>query len=579
MNKVKPVLLSAGILLALGFTFGCSGDDSPPTQQQENSSSSEGKVPNHCVYLEEKLCLHGANPCPGEGTPSEECPFQSSNSVSSSSANLGSSSAGEAQAKSSSSESEQSSSTMREQGYCVFEAEKICMEIETSCPSIATFSKTCPYSSSSSKNGQSSSSKLKECDAIFNPDNKFCYDGVVYDKCGGNSYIPLTQGCLAGKVEEKCGNSLYSQATQFCYDGVIYDKCDGMVYSPATHICQNGVATPTKCGDKSYNPLTQYCENGVATLAKCGDESYNPLTQRCTDGIVETKCGNSWFVYDQAMQFCYEGSIYDKCKGIVYSPASHICKNGVATPAKCNGESYNPLTQYCSNGTLRNYGVITDTRDGKKYKTVVIGNQTWMVENLNYATKNNYNNYCYGNCDKYGRLYNLDTAMKACPSGWHLPDDAEWEALITAVGGKSTAGRYLKATSGWDNNGNGEDKFGFSALPGGFGSVGGFGGFSVGDVGSAGYWWGVRYGDKVFADNRSISSEEDAMLSGGGDLRSVRCVEGKVKVFCNYGACEGGNGLNCREGGCFRMPTDDNCKTGKLVSTCPAGTKPPGADW
>jgi len=124
-------------------------------------------------------------------------------------------------------------------------------------------------SSSSSRNNssssivQSSSAVLKECDAVFNPDNKFCYDGVVYDKCGGKIYNPVTQGCLSGKVEEKCGSSLYKQATQFCYDNLIYAKCDGMEYSPAIYVCRNNVATPAKCGNESYNPLTQYCENGT----------------------------------------------------------------------------------------------------------------------------------------------------------------------------------------------------------------------------------------------------------------------------------------------------------------------------
>jgi uncharacterized protein (TIGR02145 family) len=113
-------------------------------------------------------------------------------------------------------------------------------------------------------------------------------------------------------------------------------------------------------------------------------------------------------------------------------------------------------------------GFLTDPRDGQTYKTVKIGTQTWMAENLNYETANS---YCYNdnsaNCSKYGRLYMWGAAKTACPSGWHLPDTTEWKALFTAVGGSSTAGTKLKSTSAWNNSGNGTDAFGFSALPAG----------------------------------------------------------------------------------------------------------------
>ena len=143
-------------------------------------------------------------------------------------------------------------------------------------------------------------------------------------------------------------------------------------------------------------------------------------------------------------------------------------------------------------------GTITDSRDGQTYKTVTIGSQTWMAQNLNYETANS---YCYGdspsNCTKYGRLYTWAAAMDSagtwsangkgcgyaktctptypvrgvCPTGWHLPTKAEFETLFTAVGGSSTAGTKLKSTSGWidfeGKSGNGVDTYSFSALPAG----------------------------------------------------------------------------------------------------------------
>ncbi|WP_073158769.1 fibrobacter succinogenes major paralogous domain-containing protein [Fibrobacter sp. UWH5] len=121
------------------------------------------------------------------------------------------------------------------------------------------------------------------------------------------------------------------------------------------------------------------------------------------------------------------------------------------------------------------YGTMTDTRDGQVYKTVTIGSQTWMAENLNYNTSNS---YCYdnnaSNCSKYGRLYTWSAAMNACPSGWHLPSDTEWNTLWIAVGGTGTAGMKLKSTSGWSGGGNGTDSFGFAVLPAGRRSYGGY---------------------------------------------------------------------------------------------------------
>ena len=113
-------------------------------------------------------------------------------------------------------------------------------------------------------------------------------------------------------------------------------------------------------------------------------------------------------------------------------------------------------------------GMFMDLRDGKKYKTVKIGNQTWMAENLNYETEGS---FCYenkpANCKKYGRLYTWNAALKACPVGWHLPNKTEFEKLIEFVGGEEIAAEKLKDQSGWTYASAGTDDFGFSALSGG----------------------------------------------------------------------------------------------------------------
>jgi uncharacterized protein (TIGR02145 family) len=171
---------------------------------------------------------------------------------------------------------------------------------------------------------------------------------------------------------------------------------------------------------------------------------------------------------------------------------------------------------------------------GKTYKTVKIGTQTWMAENLNYETKSS---KCYqnnpDNCVKYGHLYDWETAMKICPKGWRLPNNTDWDKLFRFVDGdigskkpydSPTAGKHLKAASGWNNNGNGTDDYGFSALPGGWGNSGG-------DFDLAGYngrWWSANIGNSGNAYYRimSYSNERTYWYSiFKSFLFSVRCLQ------------------------------------------------------
>ncbi|MCD4680629.1 MAG: FG-GAP-like repeat-containing protein, partial [Bacteroidales bacterium] len=146
------------------------------------------------------------------------------------------------------------------------------------------------------------------------------------------------------------------------------------------------------------------------------------------------------------------------------------------------------------------------TYEGQVYNTVLIGDQCWLKENLNVGTMINGNQnmsndeliekYCYGddpsNCDTYGGLYQWNEMMQyvttegaqgICPDGWHLPTDEEWKQLEGEVdslygypdpewdgtGSRGyDAGLNLKSTSGWTNNGNGTNLYGFTLLPGGY---------------------------------------------------------------------------------------------------------------
>ena len=213
------------------------------------------------------------------------------------------------------------------------------------------------------------------------------------------------------------------------------------------------------------------------------------------------------------------------------------------------------------------YGVLTDPRDGQEYKTVVIGGQEWMAENLNYAYtagtegdglesssvcpgKANSDELDDSNCAIYGRLYVWSAVMDSagviegnmssqcgngndcappspfrgiCPEGWHVPTKKEWEKLFEAVGGESVAGKVLKSKNGWSDyngSGNGTDDFGFTALPVGFRD------YTSGlylMFGIAAYFWGVvgSYGMDLYNYSDSVHVSVYDRRYG----HSVRCLK------------------------------------------------------
>ena len=217
------------------------------------------------------------------------------------------------------------------------------------------------------------------------------------------------------------------------------------------------------------------------------------------------------------------------------------------------------------------YGTMTDERDGKVYRTVKIGDQVWMAENLNFdpgqggSGEDKYDwSWCYDNepknCDVAGRYYTWAAAIDSvklandadnpqdcgygkecgvastrsatlvqgvCPTGWHLPSRAEWNSLFTAVGDESTAGKVLKSQTGWYNRGNGTDAFGFSALPAG-GRNGDEDYYNEGDYA---YFWSSTelnssYAYRMYLDYGSVSAT--LSFKNKDDGFSVRCVKDKT---------------------------------------------------
>lgn len=172
---------------------------------------------------------------------------------------------------------------------------------------------------------------------------------------------------------------------------------------------------------------------------------------------------------------------------------------------------------------------FTDSRDNQVYAVIKIGTQTWMAQNLNYVTSGSRAyKLSTDSAAKYGQLYDWNTATSACPTGWHLPSDAEWIQLENAVGGSATAGTALKATSGWAG-GNGKNTSGFNGLPGGY-----YNSYD-GSTGSGQYavWWTSTESESGYTAytrmlNYSIIGSSSTYFFAGnesGTYNSVRCVK------------------------------------------------------
>ncbi|MBO7412254.1 MAG: hypothetical protein J6U20_01145 [Fibrobacter sp.] len=219
-------------------------------------------------------------------------------------------------------------------------------------------------------------------------------------------------------------------------------------------------------------------DNNGEVVIKCGDKETT---------FYKAMCGTK--PYDPAEQFCEKNEVYDKCGS--------------------SKAVYNPDEKFCAkfaDKTEQIYKMVTIAPAGTDYS------ETWMAENLNYATPVNgsdSSSFCYGdgdegvtdrgaaNCTKYGRLYTWAAAVGkpeedcgyekdcdlgegdiqgVCPEGWHLPSKAEWEALIVAVDGSiesytpdNVAGKKLKSATEWTKDGSvpNDDTYSFAALPAG----------------------------------------------------------------------------------------------------------------
>ncbi len=217
------------------------------------------------------------------------------------------------------------------------------------------------------------------------------------------------------------------------------------------------------------------------------------------------------------------------------------------------------------------YGTFKDIRDGQVYKTVQIGTQTWMAENLNYSDSVRTpslkeRSWCYNNSAdswaKYGRLYTWAAAIDSvgllknnllaegdtcgdrktctlpekvqgiCPEGWHLPTNSEWEVLYDYIDNdqgliENTVGTYLRSPVGWkayDGIPVGKDTYGFSALPAGYRFDNGF----FGDAGGYANFWSATEYNSLDAYRRDMDYRYEYFYNYYDNKNyaySVRCLK------------------------------------------------------
>jgi len=200
------------------------------------------------------------------------------------------------------------------------------------------------------------------------------------------------------------------------------------------------------------------------------------------------------------------------------APSSNSKQSSSSITAKSSSSSVT-IINACPNVATGNNAMSCG---GQIYKTVKIGDQVWMAENLNYDVEGS---KCYdndpANCVTYGKLYSWESAIMACPDGWHLPSDEEWTTLTNFVD-SSTAGIILKANSDlWlpSNSTKGTDDYGFAALPGGTDYSGDSRGLN-----ETGYWW-----SSTTAFGRRMAYTEKGVLRHDFGTRvymlSIRCVK------------------------------------------------------
>jgi len=414
--------------------------------------------------------------------------------------------------------------------------------IDSSSPSVGDVSSSSSLARSSS--GTSSSGTKPSSSSLQSSSSKnvIVHGKTITDSRDGQTYETVVIGSQTWMAKnlnfQAEGAKCYGEGTRMFSADSIARNCElfGRLYSweTAMSACPEGWHLPYYA---EWKQLVDYVGTDYRTkLMTANSDYWNALltTSGGTDdygfsglpgGIYQSRnfetiysIGYWWTATETLVKSANNfTSLLNFGPTISYNKSDLLSVRCVQGPSGCTSAD-NTDTHYCLNesGTMKKYGSMTD-KGGKTYKTVVIGEQTWMAENLNYEVEYS---KCYENkpenCEKYGRLYDWLAATEVCPSGWHLPSSTEWATLreVTLVAVAASASK-LKVRG----RGDAVDSFGFSALGGGYGS-----GSSFYNVGSIDRWWtSTDYADK--ADYWSIYDIFSSEKLAKTNFNSVRCMK------------------------------------------------------
>ena len=284
------------------------------------------------------------------------------------------------------------------------------------------------------------------------------------------------------------------------------------------------------CSDEEWTPLIQINDDASSSSGKeANSSSSKPKSSDSGKDVESSSSESSSSAKDASSNSESSSSGKSSSSGGTSSSVSSSSAASSSGTSSSEVRSSSSIPSSFSVGDDRSVydaknNTLTDYRDGQVYRTVTIGEQTWMAENLNFAylvasDSLDSTSFCYNNdpsrCSKYGRLYIWSAAMDsaaifsddskgcgygtrcfltstvrgACPKDWHLSTQREWFKLIALVGDESEAGRLLKSTEGWFVDKEGTDAYEFSVLPAGRSSMGVASRVAYTERSSQAYFW------------------------------------------------------------------------------------------
>ena len=394
------------------------------------------------------------------------------------------------------------------------------------------------------------------------------YDAMIKAWREASTLEAALGGCTEAREADLCLNTGKVNGVWYICKGREWESTNSITVDTQGWIngrdgdLQKGDSTDTfyKYDDALNKWLTATHNDTTLKLMGCTTNRFGEIAQSTTNDTYYVCKNMDWqkaqkIDYDTYGEKCTAKEIGRIIDGVVIATNMYYCTTNGWVSLK-DGWSWEVPKDARLNPEIT-YGTMTDSRDNKIYKTVKIGGQVWMAENLDYADSVKTpslkgKNWCFNNvlenCAVTGRLYTWAAAIDSvklgpdadnpqgcsygvtcipaivhgiCPDGWHLPAIDEWEILFDEVGGQLTAGKILKSQTGWRINGNGTDAYGFSALPAGYRTD--YDRFNNTE-GYDAYFWSVKDND-VFSIQFSHKYDNVVFCVGRGYGYSVRCVQ------------------------------------------------------